>query len=62
MQFSGMQKSSSTQAWPSQQHSTGFSGLHSIGAILRGVLMSSMLWVLLAVALYGVYSFIVTAK
>lgn len=62
MQFSSMQKNPSAPAWPSPQNPTGFSGLQSIGAILRSVLMSSVLWVLLAVALYGVYSFIVTAK
>jgi len=60
MQFTSMQKTPSASAWPSQQTPTGFFDLHPIGAILRGLLMSSLLWVLIAFALYSVYSFVVT--
>lgn len=59
MQFTSMQKTSSTSGWP-EQNPTSFFDLHPIGAILRGLLMSSLLWVLLALALYSVYSFVVT--
>ena len=50
--------------WPSssQQTPTHFFDLHPVGAILRSLLMSSLLWILLAFALYSVYSFVVTTK
>ena len=59
MQVTSMQKTPSTSGWP-QQDPTSFFDLHPIGAILRGLFMSSLLWILLAIALYGVYSFVVT--
>lgn len=62
MQFTSMQKSPSTPVWPSHENQTGFFDLHPIGAILRSLLMSSLLWILLAFALYSVYSFVVTTK
>jgi len=62
MQFTTMQKNPAAPAWPSQQNPTSFFDLHPIGAVLRSLLMSSLLWILLAFALYSVYSFVVTTK
>lgn len=61
MQFTSTQpKSTLSPSWPPEQQPTGFFDLHPIGAVLRNLLMSSLLWVLLAFALYSVYSFVVT--
>lgn len=61
MQFTSTQsKSSLSPTWPPEQQPTGFFDLHPIGAVLRSLLMSSLLWILLAFALYSVYSFVVT--
>ena len=62
MQFTTMQKNPAAPVWPSQQNPTSFFDLHPIGAVLRSLLMSSLLWILLAFALYSVYSFVVTTK
>lgn len=60
MQFTSTQsKSSLSPSWPPEQQPTGFFDLHPIGAVLRNLLMSSLLWILLAFALYSVYSFVV---
>lgn len=59
MQFTNTQsKSSLSQSWPPDQQPTGFFDLHPVGAVLRNLLMSSLLWILLAFALYSVYSFV----
>lgn len=39
---------------------TGFSQKHRITEIIRGLFFSSILWMLLAVALYGVYTIVVS--
>ncbi len=60
MQFTDMQpKSSLSPSWPPEQQPSGFFDLHPIGAVLRSLLMSSLLWILLAFALYSVYTFVV---
>jgi hypothetical protein len=38
---------------------TGFFQAHPIGEVIRSLFFSSILWMLLAVALYGVYSMVV---
>lgn len=65
MQFTSMDvnpKPPLSPGWPSQQNQPSFFDTHPIGAILRSLLMSSLLWILLAFALYSVYSFVVTTK
>jgi hypothetical protein len=39
--------------------SNGFFHNHHIGEIVRSLFFSSILWLLLAIALYGVYSLVV---
>jgi len=41
-----------------QSSSTGFFQLHAVGEIVRNLFFSSILWLLLAIALYGVYSMV----
>lgn len=60
MQFTNLQsKNSLSPSWPPEQQPSGFFDLHPIGAVLRSLVMSSLLWILLAFALYSVYSFVV---
>jgi hypothetical protein len=44
---------------PRQSSSTGFFDLHPIAVIVRSLFLSSVLWVLLAIAVYTVYTMIV---
>jgi hypothetical protein len=53
---------STPPAWPSQQASGRFFDLHPVGAILRSLFLSSLLWIFLAFSLYSVYSLVVAAK
>jgi len=39
--------------------STGFFEAHPIGEVVRNLFFSSILWMLLAIALYAVYSMVV---
>jgi hypothetical protein len=39
--------------------STGFFHNHPIGEVVRSLFFSSILWMLLAITLYGVYSMVV---
>lgn len=59
MQFTNLQtKNSLSPSWPPERQPSGFFDLHPIGAVLRNLLLSSLLWVLLAFALYSVYTFV----
>jgi hypothetical protein len=42
-----------------QARTTGFFHKHPIGEVVRSLFFSSILWMLLAIALYGVYSMVV---
>ncbi|MEO6983610.1 MAG: hypothetical protein ABI072_10920 [Edaphobacter sp.] len=55
-------KPKALDTWPPQQASTRYFDLHPVGAILRSLFLSSLLWVFLAFTLYSVYTFVVAAK
>ncbi|HTD97031.1 MAG TPA: hypothetical protein VK627_08880 [Edaphobacter sp.] len=40
----------------------GFFATHQVGAVIRSLFLSSLLWVFLAFSLYTVYSFVVAAN
>jgi hypothetical protein len=42
--------------------STGFFEAHPIGEVVRSIFFSSILWILLAMALYGVYTMVVGSR
>jgi hypothetical protein len=42
--------------------STGFFEAHPVGEVVRSLFFSSILWMLLAVALYAVYSMVVGSR
>ncbi|MGD0444957.1 MAG: hypothetical protein ABSA39_13570 [Edaphobacter sp.] len=42
-----------------QTSSNGFFQTHGVSAIVRSLFFSSILWLLLAIALYGVYTMVV---
>lgn len=42
--------------------STGFFESHPVGEVVRSLFLSSILWMLLAIALYAVYSMIVGSR
>ena len=42
--------------------SSAFFATHQIGEIVRGLFLSSLLWVLLAIAVYMVYSMVLGSK
>ena len=42
--------------------STSFFGAHPVGEVVRSLFFSSILWMLLAVALYAVYSMVVGSR
>jgi hypothetical protein len=42
--------------------STGFFRTHAVGAVVRSFFFSSILWMLLAIILYGVYSMVVGSR
>jgi hypothetical protein len=48
-----------THSGSNQARSTGFFHTHPIGEVVRSLFFSSILWMLLAMALYGVYSMVV---
>jgi hypothetical protein len=45
---------------PGNVSPTGFFRTHGIGEIIRGLFFSSILWMLLAITLYGVYTIVVS--
>jgi hypothetical protein len=45
-----------------QPSSTGFFEAHPISEVVRSIFFSSILWVLLAIALYGVYTMVVGSR
>ena len=55
-------KPKTLNTWPPQQASTRFFDVHPVGAILRSLFLSSLLWIFLAFTLYSVYSYVVAAK
>jgi hypothetical protein len=55
-------KPKSLPTWPPRQTPVRFFDLHPVGAILRSLFLSSLLWIFLAFTLYSVYSFVVAAK
>jgi hypothetical protein len=55
-------KPKSLPTWPPRQTPVRFFDLHPVGAILRSLFLSSLLWLFLAFTLYSVYSFVVAAK
>jgi hypothetical protein len=42
--------------------STGFFEAHPVGEVVRSLFFSSILWMLLAIALYAVYSMVVSSR
>lgn len=57
--FTNLHKSPPPTAWPSRQTPTNFFDAHPVGDILGSLVMSSLLWIVLAFALYSVYTFLV---
>ena len=55
-------KPKSLPTWPPRQAPVRFFDLHPVGAILRSLFLSSLLWFFLALTLYSVYSFVVAAR
>ena len=51
---------SSTFAWPERKQ--GFFARHQVGEIVQGLVMSSVMWGLLAVGVYAVYSLVLGAR
>jgi hypothetical protein len=42
--------------------STSFFGAHPVGEVIRSLFFSSILWMLLAIVLYAVYSMVVGSR
>ncbi len=55
-------RSTNQPEWPSAQPANHFFDIHPVGAILRSLFLSSLLWIFLAFTLYTVYSFVVAAN
>ncbi len=51
-------RSSSSVGSAPQSGSEGFFNAHPVGEILRSLLLSSVLWVLLGIAIYFIYTMI----
>jgi hypothetical protein len=65
MQFLSFTQSSSDSnrpTWPPRRSSNGYFDLHPIGAVLRSLFLSSLLWIFIAFTLYSVYTYVVAAK
>jgi hypothetical protein len=48
-----------THSGSDRTSSTGFFHTHPVGEVVRSLFFSSILWMLLAIALYAVYSMVV---
>jgi len=55
MQLSTLSSARDQYRDPSAHSRASFFQVHAVGEILRGLVFSSVLWMLLAVAIYGVY-------
>ncbi len=50
------------QSFTNQSANRGFFQAHPIGEVVRSLFFSSVLWMVLAVALYGVYSMVLGSR
>jgi hypothetical protein len=57
--FPSLQSKNFTNPGSDRTSSTGFFGAHPIGEVVRSLFFSSILWMLLAIVLYAVYSMVV---
>jgi hypothetical protein len=53
---------SRAESFTNQSSNRGFFHTHPIGEVVRSLFYSSILWMVLAVALYGVYSMVVSSR
>jgi hypothetical protein len=53
------QSKSFTNPGSDQSSSNSFFGTHPVGEVIRSLFFSSILWMLLAIVLYAVYSMVV---
>jgi hypothetical protein len=50
------------QSFTNQSANRGFFHAHPIGEVVRSLFFSSILWMVLAIALYGVYSIVLGSR
>jgi len=61
--FAALQTRTPSQAeWPPTQPEGRFFDLHPVGAVLRSLFLSSLLWIFLAFTVYTVYTIVLAAK
>lgn len=53
---------SRTESFNNRSSSRGFFHTHPIGEVVRSLFFSSIMWMVLAIALYGVYSMVAGSR
>jgi hypothetical protein len=53
---------SRAESFTDRSSSRGFFRVHPIGEVMRSLFFSSILWMVLAIALYGVYSMVAGSR